>query len=336
MTAGFRTTIPSDKTHFVEAPKGLPRVGEISADRVAIMGRGGHAFLFAGSSGYYGLYGTRDQSEMAEQWLELFQNRQRACRDSCQIVSMVIPNKATCMRDLYPALLPNPETPIFRRLRDLASGDPALLFNRSLLEHSKPESRKRAQPWRYIDTHWTSAAAATAFNELLIAFGLPEVAHRVVPVEPQLWPADLSSRWSDHPLWETMVAHATCDLPPPACVFDLAQETPGPSVTGRRVVWDNHEAPCEGTLLIVGNSFCYAGTAPEHLTWWAARYFRSVTFLHTADLPVDALSLIRPDFVLFQTVERFLPHLPSDRISVGELEMQYRKSNCTTPSEPQS
>lgn len=308
----------------MHAPNGQPRVGSVSSDRVAIFGRLGYSFLFGGSTGYFALYGERQFDHMAERWADLLERRRQIFGRQQPLVSLFIPNKTTCLADLYPIALPDTELRCFVALRTLLSGERTALFADSLRALASPSERCRTSPWRMTDTHWTSPGAFNTANEVLSAFGLETLEADLVDVDPYVQAGDLSYRWPETPMLERFHARYRTDLPEPVVDFDLLPPGIVPTVvTGRRIVWSNPEARFKQHLLLVANSFCGPGTDQDQLSWWFSRIFTRVTFVHSGSIPCDALSLIRPDLILFQQVERFLPVLPEDNLSLDEIGMQY-------------
>jgi len=316
--------------HFATAPNGWPGVGVVSPCRTGIMGREGYAMLFGGSNGYFDQYARQDAQAVATGWAELTTRRHETLGRSCPMVTLFVPNKATCMPDCYPTLLPTTATPIFMKLGALLAPDPSVLFSNCLTEMSRPEQRREQSPWRFADTRWTDHGAAQTCNEILEAFGLPTIEIHRTQIAARRLVADLGDRWPGLPIQEFTTVSAHADLPTPTLTFDPGSPLSVTSVTGYRVGWENPDAPIDATLLVVGNSFCATGVEPEQLTWWLARVFRSVSFIWSPAIPTDALKRFKPDYLLFQTVERFLPSIPQDTLTVDQSDRRFVTANSPT------
>jgi len=316
--------------HWASAPDGWPAVGSISPAQLAIMGLQGYSFLFAGSNDYYERFGEFDASPTVDQWEALLAARQAKIDRHCNFVSLFVPAKATCMADLYPALLPRAETAAHQGLRQRFADNPRMLFGKRLLELSAPGLRDSMHPWHYADTHWTQRGAAESFSEVLQAFGLPPLQIiRTALTEPDLTIGDLARRWPGRTLLEHTGYRLGLDAPEPTLSFDAASGIPVSALTGWRVVWSNPEACVDASLAIVGNSFCLTGWRNDGMVWWAARTFRTVTMIWSAAMPTDLLESLRPDYVLFQHVERFLGEVPEDRFTVEETDARFSAANTS-------
>jgi hypothetical protein len=304
--------------------QGFPPVGTVSSDRVAIFGRQQYAFLFGGSTGYFAMYGRSGDDRVAQGWAELLDRRHRAFAPHGAAVSVVLPNKTTCLADLYPIALPCSELGYSVELRRNLSDRSDVLFCDSLRRLSLPEHRDTHVPWRFIDTHWTPRGARATFEEILAAFGLTVPPANLVEVEPTYRYGDLSTRWPATPVFEVISTRYEVDLPEPALEFDLLPSGVIPTaVTGRRMVWTNPDAPVDAHLAIIGNSYCGPGTDQDQLSWWFSRTMRKVTFVHTGSIPSDLMQSVKPDLLLFQQVERFLPTFPDDNLCLAEIEQVY-------------
>lgn len=313
--------------HHVTAPNGWPRIGEISPDRTVIMGRQGFVFLFSGTNNYYEMFGTPRDVPAADAWAELTAQRHRAAGRTSVMRSLFLPNKASCLPDLYPALLPNPEIPLFSQMKSLMRGDRSVLFGNRLAELAAVDHRSAAHPWRFADSHWSPRGAHETFNEVVSSFGLARLPVRWVAQDSQYVSADLENRWPGRPLREFRDVMPTGDWATPTLAFDSGGGRELTAITGRRLVWENPTPLVDASVLLIGNSFCFLGTDPGQLTWWAARMFRTTTFLHSNAVPADAIAAIRPDFVLFQTVERFVHRVPTDALSLGDLDRTFQLAN---------
>jgi hypothetical protein len=83
-------------------------------------------------------------------------------------------------------------------------------------------------------------------------------------------------------------------------------------------------------MLVLGDSFSGAGYSPWNMTYWLAHFFARTTFVHSFHVPEDLISTLRPDFVVYQTNERFLRHAPIEieklAVVLEEFDRKTRKS----------
>lgn len=316
--------------HWASAPYGWPEVGSISPAQLAIMGLHGYAFLFSGSNDYYERFGEFDASATVDRWEEVLARRQANLGQHCNFVSLFVPSKATCMSDLYPILLPHNETRSSHGMRQRLAGNPAFLFGERLRELSSSILRDSMHPWHYADTHWTQRGAVETFNEVLQAFGLEPLSFSRTEVgSPEPISGDLARLWPGLALLEHTSYRLGMDAPEPTLVFDIASGSSVSSLTGWRVVWSNPDAKVDASLAIVGNSFCSTGRRNDGIAWWAARTFRTVTMIWSPAIPTDLVPALRPDYVLFQHVERFLGEVPQDRFTVEETDSRFLTANAS-------
>lgn len=304
-------------------------VGSVSPDRSTIVGKGGVLFLHQGSNRYHDQYVNRRPDAPGIAWAELTQERHRRIGESAQVLSLFVPNKATCLPDLYPLQLDTCPTPAWRDLRAALGFRDDVLFCESLMEASLPGNRLERNPWSHVDSHWSEFGCLETVNDVLRRMGHDELEMDVQKVEPQLAFGDLSSKFDAAAAGN----HATRRLRDrganPRCVFMSESATAADNSTGRRVTWQNQEAPVDSRLCIVGNSFAGLGDSPTHLVFWLARAFREVTMLHSGSIPLDVVEAYGADVILFQGVERFLVQVSPDEFTAAQIEALFRNDQAT-------
>lgn len=82
--------------------------------------------------------------------------------------------------------------------------------------------------------------------------------------------------------------------------------------TGTRMTWVSSVPVVDAHVITFGNSFFERGGAPTGLSWWFARLFREFTFVWSPSVDFTLVDDRKPDVVIAQTVERFLPSVPSN------------------------
>ena len=298
------------------APESWPRTGLVSADRSTIMGSHQQSYLFQGSNNHYDAYFDTRLIELANGWADLTaQRHQRITDQGVQVLSVFVPNKATCLPSAFPQPIPRGGTTIWKQLNHLLFDDSGVVFS---LQKMKIDETTMSGAWLRTDSHWSQSGCLLAVNEILEKLALPLLEVQLA-TETQQFSGDLSSKWSGKFLAEVRRELFCPEITSmiPEVEFDNNQ---GQSQHfGRHVRWANKNAKYQINVTFVGNSFSGTGRGPGELTWWLARLFKSVTFLHSSLIPTDVVEMTSCDVVIFQTVERFLYVLPQDNLTCDEI-----------------
>ena len=299
-----------------------PQPGMVSPDGSAVLGHGGHHFLVGGSNVVLAQYladpAREDVGATGRGWHRLVQARAAVCaRHGSRYLQIFIPEKLSVMADRMPRTIPVP-TPYWRAAETAIAADPALngicLFALALL--TRPFLREQA--YARSDTHLTARAAYHVFAAACAAMRIPvpfpeapftreapghgDLAGRMVPgfIAPETFMlpmAELEALW-----------------PTPELVEEVAARSHNGSHIGshigRRLVWRTLAAPVRAKVVVFGNSFFESGASARALSWWFARAFAEFHFCWSAEMDEAYLRAHRPDWVICQTVERFLPMVP--------------------------
>ena len=314
----FRSFQPSEEL-------GNLRTGDISMDRVAIGGADQMLFLYEGTNDYFASYSrVQEQRSIAngQGWANLTAERQARLSSSAQMLSLFVPNKATCFPDLYPLPLDRVPTPGWVEMRTLLKDDTGVMFCDDLIEASLPSNRYDSSAWQLTDSHWSDYGSLLVANSVLRRFAVAPIESHWVECEPQFSAGDLGSRFGEK-VGVQVIREVVCDLPTPRCVFDSGGGSLDGASMGRRVEWECGDAPIGASILVVGNSFAGSGLLRNHLVHWFSRVFRRTVFLHAASVPTDALDAYRPDIILFQGLERFMRLVPVDEYTAQQCEAVY-------------
>lgn len=308
------------------------RVGDISQDRSCIVGKQNNLFLYLGSNNYYFQYINLDLSENGVKWAELTAERHRRLK-ACQILSVFIPNKATCMPDLYPLPLDVVPTKNWVDAVSCLREDTGVCFSEQLRRASLIENRDSSSPWRLCDSHWSEFGCLATVNEILSKFAISEIITHTEKVDDLTQYGDFSGKFGESLITERCNLRLAHSLQEPVRTYDSGKNTPYVGSVGRRITWENSASGIELHLLIIGNSFSGSGDSSTHLTYWMSRVFSKVTFLHSAHIPTDALDFYKADIIIFQGLERFMTSVPNDNLSATEIESIFFKENKKTVSE---
>lgn len=307
------------------SPSEWPNVGSVSRDGSSVIGMGEEAFLFQGSNNHFDAYFDQRYVDVANEWAQLISQRHKTITSkNLGVVTLIIPNKATCVPRYYPMPLPTGGTTVWKRLKSLLRDDWGVLFPLNSLSDSGNAS---LAAWCRTDSHWSKSGCLVALNELLNRMGLSCL---YVQEDTNFceFSGDLSSKWKNHTLVEIRrdLCSSEIESNNPELLFDNSHLVN--THFGRRVSWRNASPLYQVDIVAIGNSFCGPGSNPRELTWWLARIFRSVTFLHMSEIPTDLADVFDTDYVIFQTVERFLNLVPSDVLTFAQLQEIAETKRC--------
>lgn len=314
----FHSFLPSDELSNL-------RTGDISLDRVAAVGVNDMLFLYGGANDHFQAYsriGEQTSIANGQGWANLTAQRHARLSASTQMLSLFVPNTATCLPDLYPLPLDRVPSPGWTEMRRLLKDDSGVMFCDDLFEASLPANRYDSSPWKLTDSHWSDYGSLLVANSVLRRIAVAPIEGSWADCEPRFEAGDLGSRFGEkvgaHVLREVGV-----DLPTPQCVFDSGGGSLDGASMGRRVEWQCEGAPIAASILVVGNSFSGTGLLRNHLVYWFSRVFQRTVFLHAASVPTDVVDAYRPDIVLFQGLERFMRLVPVDDYTAQQCEAVY-------------
>jgi hypothetical protein len=284
------------------------RVGEISKDRSAVIGRDGWCFIYQGSNNYRDAYHDTALISMGDKWARLVERRQRVF-DAWRIpfVQLIVPNKATLIPERFPESLGKGITFM---LQGLLAGKPnaCLLCPVDDMRHSKV----RDHVFRRNDSHLT-LAGSSILTELML---------NAVKLDPGSVPC-IETKYVDHT--GDLGGKFVQTLSERFCVpkfnegllkINSAEKTYEKVVrgfTGTRQSFYNPEAPLEQTVVVFGNSFF------ERVPSWGisplfCALFKHFHFIWDAVLEKKTIMTCKPDLVIAQTCERFLTKEPMDKL----------------------
>ncbi len=304
-----RKTAEAGELSFLGFPVGLR-----SSDDIAQIGMDGHLFLTGGSNALRDQYpepGTAGQEAKLEatasKWAAVISDNVRALGElEIPFLQVVIPEKLTALRHLAPLPIPGP-TPLFRRLDELMADEPRYLSFLQLFENWTGE----LSAWQKNDTHCSPAGSLAMAKALLAALpGCDQQALDHVELSDIVYRnGDLAGKFFDIPLWDKQY------VPGPE-VFAGSEiklvhsYSPGHFV-GSHNIWANDAAPIKKKIVVFGNSFFGAVTSPTRLSWWFARLFSEYHLKWENNVDLDYVKDVRPDYVVSQTIERFLIRPPA-------------------------
>lgn len=299
----------SDELSFIGV-----RVGAVSPRRTIIVGRSGHLFLEGGSNGLSHQY-NRDIEDpevldVAIRWHKLVKDRYlKISRRGIQFRQIFIPEKPTVLKELFPLNI-NPPTAYYRKIVDFVEKDSSI--NGALID-TLPillKLKSNSDVFRLHDSHLTAAGSESVFRAILASLRLD---------------SDFSYEFNEKVRSSDTINHfprlkiGSYDLFPSASqIFEREKDLKIESTfipengghIGRYKKWSNKSAQYEQKVLVFGNSFFEMGANALCLSWWFARWFSSYNFHWEPEINYDLVDELKPDIVICQTIERFLPKVP--------------------------
>lgn len=292
----------------------LPLEGKISSDGVVIVGAQQTLFLRGGSNQLFRLYQQPDfldDATLASAWADLSLARQKRS-DECGIsfLQIVIPEKTSVYAPMSPIsnvgetrLLKRTRIGIIRAVRPQSFLDCYALLTHTLAPLAT---------YRRLDSHLSTFGAHT-----IVAASLARLGHLDTLQETRrstIWrkmPADLGNSFpeiedEDELLVERLHNAAGQDLEPDL----LHKYDPGEKHIGKVRHWRCANAPLNKKVLVFGNSFFGTGEHSGQLSWWFCRLFQDCTFMWAPQIDWDLVREYQPDYLLAQTIERFLTRAP--------------------------
>jgi len=276
------------------------RIGEISDDRSAIVGRDGWCFIYEGSNNYRSAYHDHRLVPLAEQWARLIEQRQSFCDSlGTRFIQIIVPNKATLMPEYFPEHIGSGMTTV---LQNLLNASPVANLLCPFKEMRQPSVRETF--FRRNDSHLTLAGSAFLAKLILDVAELDIGDVPRVEVCKVSHAGDLGSKFSvpivevfhaprfDIGLLDQKKIEKTCEV-----VIE--------GFNGTRQSFHNPGAPIKKTVLVFGNSFFERnpswGISPLFIA-----LFENFHFIWTPRFYEEEVRSLNPDLVLSQTCERFL------------------------------
>ena len=284
------------------------RVGEISADQSAVIGRDGWCFIYQGSNKYHNAYHDKNLVSLGDKWARLIERRQRIF-DSWNIpfLQLIIPNKATLMPERFPK-------PLGKGMSLMLQGLFAAKPDASLLcpVEEMRQLNVRDYFFRRNDSHLT-VVGSSILTELLLAATKIELPS--VPCIETIFvdhTGDLGSKFSQ-PLSERFCAPkfdgGLLDL---GNIQKISEKIVS-GFNGTRQSFYNDDAPIECTVLVIGNSF-FERVPSWGLSPFFCALFKGFHFIWGAEIDKKIIIDCKPDLVIAQTCERFLTLDVMDRL----------------------
>ena len=292
---------------------GFP-VGLRSSDDIGQIGRDGHLFLTGGSNALRDQY-SEPKDAAAEALLEkragmwaaaIRANSQSLDELGIPFLQVVIPEKLTALRHIAPLAINGP-TPLYRRLDELMANESNYLSFLNMFENWSGD----IGAWQRNDTHCSPAGSLAMTRELLdrLPGCDPSILDEVELTGTVYRNGDLAPKFFDIPLWDMQHIPAPGTLGDPEIELAFSY-TPG-NFVGSHNIWTNASAPIKKKVVVFGNSFFGAVHSPTRLSWWFSRLFSEYHMKWENTVDMDYVKDVRPDYVIAQSIERFLVRPPA-------------------------
>lgn len=299
--------------------------GQAVAPADVHVGRDGWLFLAGGSNSVLDFY-TKPKAfspEAAEAWWRILHNRHEALKQrDIQYLHVVAPEKLSVYDDKYDGQLDHyAGRPGAALLTHPAAGQTGRSFVIDPTNYLKKVASLTPTYWK-TDTHWTFQGAYAVYQLICSRLDLkvdPSISDR--PCTSGLLAMDLGSKldpvrkeevrfYSVQKRAKRTFANCLVTFQEKQRIFNEI----GLHV-GTHVVFRNDDpAAIDKKVMLFGDSF--SEYRPHLLTAILAEAFREVHFVWSANLDFDYIDKEKPDIVVSQLAERFLPRVPTDVFNV--------------------
>ena len=310
---GVQSSPPLSVSDITSVP--MP-VGLVSFDGTTLLGKQGEAYLVGGGNRVLERFlQPKDDplgQRLAGAWQAAISARAHAVgAEGIRFMQLVIPEKLSIYPTQFPALVDTPSA-LLRLLEEkLTTSDLSKIYVSGL------QVLKALPPgdvFPRFDSHLTVLGSYTIFVTQLEVMGLPNPFVLDLS-DTQVGVGDLALRFFGIPLYEQWPAPGSAFVSAVSAGLELIfSSPPSDDHIGTRYVWRNSQAPINLKVVAFANSFFERAGSARALSWWFCRSFREFHFIWSPNLDIDYVRSTRPDWVICQTIERFLPQQPSDTL----------------------
>ncbi|TGD93281.1 alginate O-acetyltransferase AlgX-related protein [Methylobacterium nonmethylotrophicum] len=295
-------------------------------------GKDGWLFLTGGTNEVAGQYRpSRPLDRVLRRWRRRIAERVRRCRGlGARYLHLVVPEKLSLYEDRFDGLSVDPRHSPARRLGAMMRW--SWVGRRAWIDLVGPMRARRGgaaqggAPALHFrtDTHWTIHGCLLAYRLVCRACGAaPRTDFLERPFREFEAVLDIGGKLDRPPLETVRVYDLFRDAERVAGgrLIDAyaAAGRIGELHNGAHAVYRNRSPEADPRTLILFGDSC-ANFTPNGLTAMLAETFREVHFIWSTNLDWSYIARVRPDIVLCEQVERFLPRLPDDDFDLAAFE----------------
>lgn len=290
--------------------------GVKSFDDVSLLGLNGYMFVWGGNNSLAHQYGASVDDPhvvaLKDDWISLIAKRAGAMSNKgIRFLQIIVPEKQSLLPQHVPVSFSVP-TPLFTAIDTEIKNNQFLtqIYGPSFLDFQQLNSRRNI--FQRTDSHLTPSGAFDVFNRILLFLGYTPI--------PSLPFDDICTRRGDlacHffglPFCENIYFPSSdwmSDATQSIKIINMEHPSDGGHVdfVGH---WKNDKSFSPLRVLVFGNSFFERGGDCIGLSWWGKYYFREFKFIWQSNVNYDEVDNFKPDLLICQTIERFLPGLPA-------------------------
>jgi hypothetical protein len=284
-------------------------VGAVTFDSNVIVGRDSQLFLFEGSNKLHLQYCKDESPKLVSNWLNLIESRGRyLAAENIGFLQLIVPEKQSILHDKYPMDVTTPTA----NLRVLEEELKEKVFYSSVYDlFSNLYKHSGHNPYQKADTHLSLVGVSNLAQLVLTHFGL-NYQIDLGEVEFKRRSGDLGNKLVIGKAFCEELHLSDCDkMFNGSDSLELVEKfDPTNGHSGALRKWTNESAPIDKSIVIMGNSVSERGTSQFGLSWWLSRVFKRTTFCWSSAMLTNIIEDEKPDYVICQTVERFLPTVP--------------------------
>lgn len=291
-------------------------------------GKDGWLFLTGGTNEVAGQYRRgRSAGRVARRWRRLIVERLRRCGGvGARYLHLVVPEKLSLYEDRFDGLALDPRLGPAHRLGALMRW--SWSGRRAWIDLLGPMRARRDGPDLHYrtDTHWNVHGCLLAYRLICRACrAVPRTDFLDRPFEEFEAVLDIGNKLDAPPL-ETVRRYdflRDAERVGGGALIDAyaAAGRLGELHGGAHAVYRNRSAEADPRTLVLFGDSC-ANFSPGGLTAMLAETFREVHFIWSSNLDWSYIERVRPDLVLCEQVERFLPRIPEDDLDLAAFEAE--------------
>lgn len=293
------------------------RVGVASSDGSAVVGHDGMMFILHGANSLIEQYSKHEEDQdiqdKSDAWLETFRNRKVGLDGAgSRFLQLIIPEKSTIFPRCFPIDVKAP-TALMKAITNKIKSDKFLKQSYVDCELVLNFADRKESTFRRMDSHLSAYGAYLVMQSILRQLG-QESPIPVSFLRRETIGCDLGVKFSAAMKRDEHLAPAhneVSHLEEGLKQTDFVLPANGGHI-GTKITWNNTSALTNLRVVAFGNSFFEKGEFAGHLSWWSARFFREFHFHWSPVIDMNYIQQVRPDLVICQTIERFLPRVPKN------------------------